>query len=100
MRKVLSVLAGLAALAWFLVRVVPKPSRAAYPCQRVAFPLASSFIGWLLAVLSSTIAWRKARAPGVQCWKAWLCGAAAAVGGVLVVANLPGPRVAASPNPT
>src|ERR1035438_1830439 len=24
---------GLAALAWFLIRVLPKPSRAAYPCQ-------------------------------------------------------------------
>ena len=24
---------GLAALIWFLIRVVPKPSRAAYPCQ-------------------------------------------------------------------
>src|SRR3974390_173415 len=27
---------GLFSLLWFLVRVIPKPSRAAYPCQRVA----------------------------------------------------------------
>ena len=34
---------GLLAFIWFLIRVIPKPSRAAYPCQRVAFPLASGF---------------------------------------------------------
>src|SRR5512133_30122 len=50
MRKVLSVLAGLAALVWFLVRVIPKPSRAAYPCQRAAFPLASGFVVWLVGL--------------------------------------------------
>ncbi|MHC4220960.1 MAG: hypothetical protein ACYST9_00950, partial [Planctomycetota bacterium] len=32
---------GLLALIWFLIRVIPKPSRALYPCQRVAAPLAS-----------------------------------------------------------
>jgi len=41
---------GLAALIWFLVRVIPKPSRAAYPCQRLAFPLASGFIVWSLVL--------------------------------------------------
>jgi hypothetical protein len=54
-------LAGLASLAWFLVRVIPKPSRAAYPCQRVAAPLASGFVVWLLAVAASVLAARKAR---------------------------------------
>ena len=52
---------GLAALVWFLVRVIPKPSRATYPCQRVAFPLASGFIIWLLGIIGSTIAYRKAK---------------------------------------
>lgn len=37
-------LTGLIALFWFLVRVIPKPSRAAYPCQQAAFPLASAFV--------------------------------------------------------
>jgi len=41
-------LMGLCALAWFLIRVIPKPSRAAYPCQRAAFPLASATIVWML----------------------------------------------------
>ncbi len=39
---------GLVALIWFLVRVIPKPSRARYPCQRAALPLASGFVVWLL----------------------------------------------------
>ena len=41
--------ASLAALIWFLVRVIPKPSRAFYPCQRLATPIASGFIVWLIS---------------------------------------------------
>jgi len=52
---------GFAALIWFLVRVIPKPSRATYPCQRVAFPLASGFIVWLMGIIGSAIAYRKAK---------------------------------------
>jgi len=52
---------GLAALVWFLIRVIPKPSRATYPCQRVAFPLASGFIIWLMGLAGSALAWRKAK---------------------------------------
>jgi len=54
-------LTGLTALIWFLVRVIPKPSRAIYPCQRAAAPLASGFIVWLLGLVGSTIFVRKAR---------------------------------------
>jgi hypothetical protein len=54
-------LGGLAALIWFLVRVIPKPSRAAYPCQRVAAPLASGFVVWVLGLIASVAAARKAR---------------------------------------
>ncbi|MHC5060824.1 MAG: DUF362 domain-containing protein [Planctomycetota bacterium] len=52
---------GLIALIWFFVRVIPKPSRAMYPCQRVAFPLASSFVIWLMGIIGSVSAVRKAR---------------------------------------
>ncbi len=52
---------GLGALIWFLVRVIPKPSRATYPCQRVAFPLASSFIAYILGLGATTVAIRRAR---------------------------------------
>jgi len=52
---------GLAALSWFLIRVIPKPSRAAYPCQRAAFPLASAFVVWLLSLVGSAMAFRRAK---------------------------------------
>lgn len=45
------------ALVWFLVRVLPKPIRATYPCQRAAFPLASALVIWLLGVKSGLVAW-------------------------------------------
>jgi hypothetical protein len=37
-------LIGLFCLAWFVVRVIPKPSKATYPCQRTAAPLAAGFV--------------------------------------------------------
>ncbi len=52
---------GLMALVWFLVRVIPKPTRATYPCQRVAFPLASGFVVWLIGAITSVAAIRKAK---------------------------------------
>jgi hypothetical protein len=52
---------GLFALIWFLLRVIPRPSRAAYPCQRVAAPLASAFVVWILGIVASTMACRRAR---------------------------------------
>jgi hypothetical protein len=52
---------GFLSFAWFLVRVLPKPSRAAYPCQRAAAPLASSFVMWLVAAVASVRGWRLAK---------------------------------------
>lgn len=52
---------GLLALLWFLLRVIPKPSRATYPCQRVAFPLASGFVIWLTGAIGSITAIRRAK---------------------------------------
>jgi len=52
---------GLASVIWVLIRVVPKPSRATYPCQKVAQPLAAGFIAWLLGLVGSTLIIRRAR---------------------------------------
>jgi uncharacterized protein (DUF362 family) len=43
---------GLGATIWFLIRVIPKPSRASYPCQRAAFPIASGFVLWLIGLFT------------------------------------------------
>jgi len=52
---------GLVSLVWFLIRVIPKPSRAAYPCQRAAFPIASGFVLWLIGISTSFVFFRHAR---------------------------------------
>ena len=54
-------IAGLLALIWFLIRVIPKPSRATYPCQRIAAPLASGFVVWLLGLTFSVAAFHRAK---------------------------------------
>lgn len=54
-------LLGLLSLIWFVVRVVPKPSRMAYPCQKVAGPIAGSFLVWIGSVIASAFAFRRTR---------------------------------------
>ena len=54
-------LIGLVSLIWFLIRVIPKPSRATYPCQRLAAPLAGSFVVWIAGLVGSSLVYRKAR---------------------------------------
>jgi hypothetical protein len=53
--------AGFLALAWFLLRVLPKPTRASYPCQRVAAPLAAGFLTWLAGITGAGLLFRQAR---------------------------------------
>ena len=47
------ILIGLLSVFWFAIRVIPKPSRAAYPCQKAAAPVASGFLVWLSGMLAS-----------------------------------------------
>jgi hypothetical protein len=44
---------GILALVWFLVRTLPKPSRAVYPCQRIAAGIGFTFLTFLAGVLGS-----------------------------------------------
>ena len=78
-------------MIWFLVRVIPKPSRAAYPCQRAAAPVASAFVVWLLAVWGARWAWmrRQEFAQQRRLAAAWACTVAALVFGVLAMRSLP-----------
>ncbi len=89
---------GLFSVIWFLVRVIPKPSRAAYPCQRVAFPLASSFVLWLLGLAGSTIALRRARQHFTRArWLAGFLCLGLGVGLVWLFVNPAEQRAAANP---
>lgn len=57
----LTPITGLLALIWFLIRVIPKPSRLEYPCQKAAFPIATSFLTWLFTLFGLTVIFKKAR---------------------------------------
>ena len=46
---------------WFLVRVIPKPSRARYPCMQVAAPIMSSFVIYLLGISATWLSFKKFR---------------------------------------
>lgn len=52
---------GISSTIWFLIRVIPKPSRATYPCMRAAAPIMSGFVIWLLTLSGAVVAFRKAR---------------------------------------
>lgn len=52
---------GISSTIWFLVRVLPKPQRAAYPCMRAAAPVMSGFVIYLLTVFGTFKAYKKAR---------------------------------------
>lgn len=52
---------GLAACVWYLFRVIPKPSRAAYPCQRATAPLRIGFLIYCAALAGYTLSFTKAR---------------------------------------
>jgi uncharacterized protein (DUF362 family) len=59
--RILLILAGFISLVWFIIRVIPKPSRALYPCQKAAFPMASAFVIWLFGTLGSVTLFKRAR---------------------------------------
>jgi hypothetical protein len=70
---------GIASLFWFLIRVIPKPSRATYPCMKVAAPIASSFVVWLMGLTISAFAFAKAKITWRQ-RRWWMAGACVALG--------------------
>jgi hypothetical protein len=55
------IFAGLAACVWYLFRVIPKPSRAAYPCQRATAPLRIGFLAYCITLAGSVFSFTKAK---------------------------------------
>jgi len=86
-------------LVWFLVRVIPKPSRAAYPCQRAAVPLASGFVLWILGLAGSALAWRRGKeySRRSRFLQARVCVCAAVLAALVAVVSLPEPPLHAGP---
>ena len=60
LKKWIIPLFSILALIWVLVRVVPRPQRAAYPCMKVAIPFASSLFIYMGGFLASAVIFKKA----------------------------------------
>ena len=79
--KIIIIGLGIISFLWFIIRVIPKPSRAAYPCQQAAFPFASTFVLWLVANVFSIklvkTAWSRLSRGKITigvihaCWRYW-----------------------------
>ena len=50
-------IAGIACIIWFLVRVLPAPHRARYPCQQVSISVALTYIAFWSALFSGLSTW-------------------------------------------
>jgi len=58
--KLVFIILGIGSTIWFLIRVIPKPSRAGYPCMRAAAPIMSGFVIYLMALGGSALLFRRA----------------------------------------
>jgi len=59
--KIMFIALGISSTIWFLLRVIPKPQRATYPCMRAAAPFMSAFVIYLLTFSGSVLAFQKAK---------------------------------------
>jgi hypothetical protein len=59
--KIVFIVISILATIWFLIRVIPKPSRATYPCMQVAAPMMSGFVIWILTLSGAAFAFKKAK---------------------------------------
>jgi hypothetical protein len=44
---------GILAIIWFLIRVIPKPTRLTYPCQQIAAGIGGTFLIYIISIFSS-----------------------------------------------
>ncbi len=51
---------GIVSIVWLLLRVIPKPDRISYPCQRIAAANAVTFITWLFGTAVAATFFKKA----------------------------------------
>jgi hypothetical protein len=57
--KITFVIIGVASLIWLLIRVVPKPQRATYPCVKATAPWASAFVIYILGITASAFSFKR-----------------------------------------
>lgn len=59
--KIVFFITGIFSTLWFLVRVIPKPSRATYPCMQATAPVMAGFVAYLLSLGTTLFAIKKMR---------------------------------------
>ena len=59
--KLVFLIIGLLSSVWFLVRVIPKPNRANYPCMQAAFPFMSGFVAYILGLMVTVFTFKKSK---------------------------------------
>ena len=59
--KIIFIALGILTTIWFLIRVLPKPQRATYPCMQASAPFMSGFVIYLLTLTGSFKAFSLAR---------------------------------------
>lgn len=57
--KISFLLFGFGSILWFLIRVIPKPTRATYPCMRASYPFMTAFIVYFIAMFGSIFLFKK-----------------------------------------
>ncbi|MDP4210798.1 MAG: DUF362 domain-containing protein [Bacteroidota bacterium] len=57
--KIVFIALGISSTVWFLVRVIPKPQRATYPCMQAAAPVMSGFVVYLLTLFGTVVSFVK-----------------------------------------
>ncbi len=58
--KFIFVFTGVASTLWFLIRVIPKPQRAGYPCMKAAAPIMSGFVIYLVTLSGFALLFKRA----------------------------------------
>lgn len=57
--KIVFFFLGISSVIWFLIRVIPKPSRATYPCMQASAPIMSAFVVYLIGLASTVLIFKK-----------------------------------------
>src|SRR5512141_2401670 len=57
--RIVFIAVGISSTIWFLIRVIPKPQRATYPCMRAAAPFMSGFIVYILSLGGLTLLFKR-----------------------------------------
>ena len=57
--RLVLIILGVASTIWFLIRVIPKPSRATYPCVQIVAPIMSGFVVYFISLSGITLVFKK-----------------------------------------